>query len=65
MKRVPILLCALLAIPRAGGAKPPVDRITLAAGFRVSAFASDVPGARSLALGRKKGAAFRDAGLPA
>ena len=51
MKRLPMLLCAVLAIPRAGGAEPPIDRITLPPGFRIGLFASGVAGARSLALG--------------
>src|SRR6185436_1967076 len=42
--------------PGAAGADPgstPVSRITVPAGFRVGAFTSAVPGARSLALGAK------------
>ena len=51
MKRLPMLLFAMLGVVRAGAADLPLERIRLPAGFTVSLFAGDVPGARSLALG--------------
>lgn len=51
MKRVPLLVFATLLVVRAGAASLQLERIRLPAGFSISLFAGDVPGARSLALG--------------
>ena len=51
MKRLPLLLFAMLAVVSAGAADLPLERIRLPAGFGIGLFAGDVPGARSLALG--------------
>ncbi|OHD73066.1 MAG: sorbosone dehydrogenase [Spirochaetes bacterium RBG_13_68_11] len=41
----------MLSVVRAGAADLPLERIRLPAGFSITLFAGDVPGARSLALG--------------
>lgn len=51
MRLLTVFILTILAIPRAGGTEPPIDRITLPPGFRIGVFASGVAGARSLALG--------------
>ncbi len=46
-------LCAVLAGAAAEAADPPIDRLQLPPGFRVSVYAHPVPGARSLTWGDK------------
>src|SRR5262245_32936238 len=46
--------CALVLAQSASAQRLPLERIKLPPGFEISVFASDLPGARSLALGGKQ-----------
>ena len=53
MKKIVAATLLTLAAAPAIAAELPLEKITLPAGFTISVYADDVPGARSMALGDK------------